>query len=135
MDPITFEIFPEQGFYISRWVGRVDDEAMARAYRRLFEIEAWRPGLDEVVDAREADVRLVSAEGVRTLSKIIESHLVSLEAEDVSFRTAAVFGNDLGFGLARLYEMVSVDSPETVRVFREMAAAREWLGLSPESHD
>ncbi len=36
---------------------------------------------------------------------------------------------DVSFGMARMYEMLREAEPDQIKVFRDMAEARRWLGL------
>jgi|AP95_1055475.scaffolds.fasta_scaffold36438_2 hypothetical protein len=71
----------------------------------------------------------VTPGGLRRLSGIVESRFADLGIE---FKTAVIAGSDLTFGLARLYQMVSDGSPESVRVFKTLAPALEWVGGPPD---
>ena len=57
---------------------------------------------------------------------MVEGHFADLE---IIFKTAVVAADDLPFGLARLYGMVSDQSSEMVHVFRSPVPALEWLGV------
>jgi hypothetical protein len=44
-------------------------------------------------------------------------------------RRAFVASSDVQFGLSRMFQILSDESPAEVRVFRDLAEARRWLGL------
>ena len=48
---------------------------------------------------------------------------------------AFVADMDEVFGLSRMTQMLREDSPPEFQVFRDMAAARKWLGLPVEGED
>ena len=82
--------------------------------------------MNELLDTRTADMTGVSADALRKLAAMVESRLAELVIE---FKTAVIASDDLPFGLARLYEMVSDESPEAVHVFRAVPPALEWLNV------
>jgi hypothetical protein len=45
---------------------------------------------------------------------------------------AFVMGTDVAFGMGRMFEMLRDDSPDQIRVFRNIDDARAWLGLPDE---
>ena len=128
-EPITYRIYGDSGVFLSTWSGPLTDADLFRCYEGLSEMPDWRPGLHELADLRTADVAAVSAEGLRGLSRMVEGHFDGLGVE---FKTAVIAPDDLPFGLARLYEMVSDQSPETVQVFRSPSPALKWLRVPPD---
>jgi hypothetical protein len=48
-------------------------------------------------------------------------------------RSAIVAGNDLQFGLARIFQALNDNPRISIKVFRDMASARAWLGLERDS--
>ena len=68
----------------------------------------------------------VSPSGLKKLSDLVTSYTMNAH---IKFKTAIIAPDDLPFGLGRLYEAYSDESPETTSVFREIDKAFEWLGL------
>ena len=52
---------------------------------------------------------------------------------DQKGRRAIVTARDIDFGMSRMYMTLLNSEPDGVRVFRDMAEARQWLGLEPEA--
>lgn len=79
----------------------------------------------ELVDLSEADVSNVTADGLvslaMTLADLFERDGIEL------YKTAVYSPEDLPFGLSRLYEAYTADSPESVQVFRDRDEALSWL--------
>ncbi len=48
---------------------------------------------------------------------------------DEKSRRAIVADKDITFGMARMYEVFREDAPEEIKLFRDIAEARRWLGL------
>ena len=112
---ISFRIHGEHGFFISEWVGPISDSDLVPAYMELLGNEAYRPGFHELTDLRRAQMGGVTSTGLRSLALVVERHLAG---KCDSFRTAVVAPEDLEFGLSRVYEAMSRESPEHVMVFR-----------------
>ena len=126
---ITYQIHEELGVFVSHWSGSITNTLMLDCYRNLFENPAWKPGLHELADLRSSEMSKVTPDGLRALIGMVEHRFEGL---GIDFKTAIIASADLPYGLARLYEMVSEQSPESVQVFRSSSAAVEWLGV-PES--
>ena len=127
--PIACRMHADHGLFVTTWRGAVSDDDHIRFYLDLFETREWRPGLHEIADLRLADMAGVTPGGLRRLSGIVERRFADL---DIEFKTAVIAGSDLAFGLARLFQMVSHGSPESVRVFKNPGLALEWVGAPPD---
>ena len=73
-----------------------------------------------LIDLREASGLHVTTEGVRTL---VAQPLVLSAAS----RRAVVVPSDLGFGMARMYEMLREGRGGGMRAFRDFDEARRWV--------
>jgi hypothetical protein len=73
-----------------------------------------------LIDLREANGRAVTSAGVQALAR---RPLVLSQAS----RRAVVVPSDLGFGMARMYEMLSERRGGAARVFRDYAQAQRWV--------
>jgi hypothetical protein len=73
-----------------------------------------------LIDLRQASGRDVTSAGVRAL---VARPLVLSAAS----RRAVVVPSDLGFGMARMYEMLRGDRGGATRVFRDYEEARRWV--------
>jgi hypothetical protein len=73
-----------------------------------------------LMDLRNASGLHVTADGVRTL---VAQPLVFSPAS----RRAVVVPTDLGFGMARMYEMLREESVGGMRAFRDFDEARRWV--------
>ena len=94
-------------------------------YRALQGDDAWEPGFDVLVDVREADLAKLSSDGLRTLAVVIAGYMRGLEGKS---KAAILAAHDAVFGLGRMYEAYTDESPETVQVFRDPQQALSWLG-------
>ena|SRR5215471_3230625 len=73
-----------------------------------------------LVDLRQANGQAVTSTGVRALVR--QPLLLSAAS-----RRAIVVPSDLGFGMARMYEMLRGDQGGTTRVFRDYDEALRWV--------
>ena len=64
----------------------------------------------------------VTADGVRTM--------VTLNPFGRGARRVAIAPSDLAYGLARMYEALTLQEQGDFQVFRTMAEGIEWLGLT-----
>ncbi len=124
--PILHTINEQLGIVLSSWVGQISDSELLPSYQQLYENELWKPGFHEIVDLRDADMSSVSSEGLDRLASMVKRYTIGKCDE---FKTAVVAPDDLHFGIARIYEVHSSESPEIVMVFRDLNRAFEWLGI------
>jgi hypothetical protein len=123
--PITFTVKREYGYFISKYVGRVTDEDLIEPWKAFLEGDEWVPGLNELTDISEMDGQGLTIQGLERLSEYVSSFLS--ENYDASIKVAIYSPGDLPFGLARTYEAISDESPETVSVFRDREKAESWI--------
>jgi len=75
---------------------------------------------------RNAQLDDVTSDGLHCLSLLVKDYLTGKCEE---FKTAVIAPDDLSFGIARIYEAISFNSPESVMVFREKNEALKWIGV------
>ena len=112
-------------WFTSYWTGSLTDAEVLYLYIEFHKGDEWKPGMAELVDLTHADMRQVSAEGLAALAEKITE--IFGEANVSTSKTAVYSETDLPFGLARLYEAYTHESPETVQVFRDRDEAMNWL--------
>jgi hypothetical protein len=79
----------------------------------------------ELFDARDATTNLTAAQ-VRNLVRRTDELLERVDIGDL----AIVTNDQVGYGMARMYQLLCGDKPVHVGVFREIDAARRWLNES-----
>jgi hypothetical protein len=114
------EIDPAQRVVTLGVSGDLDDEGLLSLAAELRQ----DPGVDSdfafLIDLREASGKTVTTEGVRAL--IAQPLVLSPES-----RRAVVVPSDLGYGMARMYEMLREDRGGSARAFRDFDEARRWV--------
>ena len=119
--PITFL----RGYFISKYEGTISDEEVLNAYNDFFQGKEWRPGLNELADLSDANVSLITNQGI---SRLVELNKRVFKAHNIdSVKTAVYAPEDLPFGLARMYSILAEDSPENIDVFRDFFEAKSWI--------
>ena len=121
--PLKFIVFPDDGYYITRFVGAITDRDMLDDYKSFFVSNEWFPGLNELTDLSGADAFQVTADGVANLALMIKNHF---EQHNFSPKVAVYAPHELPYGLARMYS-TEADDIETHEVFRDLTEARAWL--------
>ena len=74
----------------------------------------------------------LTSEGFRNLSKSVDRYLAG---KCESFKTAMIVSHDFPYGMSRMYEVFSSNTPEIVQVFRDPNKAIEWIGVGDFSLD
>ena len=123
--PLQFRLESEQPYFVTRFVGQIDDTQLFEYYGRLYSRPELQPLKAEFADLSEADMRRVTTRGLEELAKNIEKSFSELGVQ--SIKTAVYSPSDMPFGLGRVYQAWSDSSPELVRVFRDHREAIEWL--------
>ena len=125
--PIIFTVNIKSGYFISKYVGKVSKDEIIDLYTSFFEDGGWIPGLNELVDHSELDGSNLTGDGLRTIAMYANNFYKQHNIPNV--KTAIFAPKDLPFGLSRIYNVMTDDSPEEVGVFREMQEAKSWLGI------
>ena len=91
------------------------------AVRRLYADPRFTARARAVWDLR-AGQTLLDTEEVRRLADHVDTG-----RPEGRGRTAIVAGDDLTFGVGRMYEQIAASGPVDVHVFRDVEAATRWL--------
>jgi hypothetical protein len=97
-------------------------------HKKLIDDPEIPPGMRELMDLRNVDLVAVDARIVTEISGIESARSARVGAA----RIAVVAPRPVAFGLSRMYEALSADTPKKVNVFTEIDPALEWLGISRE---
>ena len=82
------------------------------------------PDFAVLIDLRQADGKTVTSAGVRSLA----TRALIFSAAS---KRAVVVPSDLGFGMARMYEMLREGRGGGMRVYRDYDEARRWVAQRP----
>lgn len=100
--------------------GELTDSDLLRGEERLRARPDFCADFDELVDLKAADGRRVTADGVRSLAR-------RPPVFSAGSRRALVVATEMGYGMARMYELIQGGEAGEIRVFRDRAEAERWL--------
>ena len=89
--------------------------------QRLRNDPQFRSDFRQLVDMRELTEIRVGSGVIRDASRN--------QFFEPGVRRAVVANSDASFGMARMYAIASENSGQTIEVFRDMDAAKAWLGI------
>ncbi len=122
--PVDHQINRELGIVFSRAWGVLTDDDLLEQQRCLGQNPEFKPSLKQLFDFREVTDVQVTGHGIRALAERDQFH------QDVRRAFVIHPGAQLMFGLMRMFESLTTEFPDELRVqFDHMRKAREWLGL------
>jgi hypothetical protein len=123
--PVAYTYDEEQGLLTTTFEGAVTDDELEQHVREVSGDPRVGPGVRELIDLRAVTKVKVTVKGLRYV--IANDRKFADKFKDE--RQAVVTTNDLIYGMARMYQMMSnVNAgPSTIKIFREYDAAMTWL--------
>ena len=118
--PMHYQIDRERRFVLSRGVGTLTDEDVLGHQRELRAEEGFQSDMNQLIDLSQTERFDLGASTLR--------QIVAMNPFGKGSRRALVSPGDLAFGMSRMFEAFSDGSEQEIRVFRDMAEARSWLG-------
>ena len=123
--PITFSINFDDNYLIAAYSGRISDEEMLASWKGFFQGEMWVPGLNELIDLSQADLNGITANG---LEQLVNYAKTVYEEHDIHSVKIAVYApENIHYGIARMYEALTFNNPQSADVFRSIQEAKSWL--------
>lgn len=122
--------FDPRGFVLITASDNPAAETELAVYQEMMADPAFHPGIDILLDNRARSTGADSAH-VKKMSR----HTNNSSAELQGCRCAIVVENDVEYGMARMYDLISDSNPLRVRVFRVMKEAEDWLASDAEESD
>ena len=123
--PIYFTVNKSEGYYVSTYVGVIDDSVMVESYRQFLEGDEWVPGLNELVDLSSSEMVKVTSDGLRAVARLASEHYGIHGLRNV--QTTIYAPENLHYGIGRMYDALADSNPEEVQVFRNRSEAESWL--------
>lgn len=130
--PITYQLKPDERLVILTHVGAVSDDEFLSFYKALYKDTRFDKSFNLLVDLRQAESSVRSTAVLREFSQFVQQQFVNTTTRT---KVAVVASEDISFGLARMYEVLSDAVPWEFVVFRTAKAALAWLGLSENLMD
>ena len=123
--PITYRVAVEHRVVLATANGVLTDADLLVHLGTLTTDPDVQPGFNELYNLRdimEVEITASSVEDVRGFIHQIEQHFKES-------KTALVASDHNTAEVSYLFELLRTNVPATVRLFHDLAAAREWLGL------
>jgi len=121
--PIETEYDAKAGLRIHTVSGDFSFDELRETLETLYSHPGFDPDADSLWDLRRAKVDF-SAKDVRVLAEFVATNW----GGGGQSRAVIVASKDFEFGMARMYQAVLEDqTPNPVRVFREIDQAKRWL--------
>ena len=128
--PITISPCLDKGYVEIKWQGLVTDNQIVTQRMKYLVSADYIPGTHELVDVSEADLSEITLDGLRQVAQI-SSDIYKFENEDKI--KLAFFAPDMAvFAVTHVYEHISDNKAENVKVFTDKQEAERWI-LSAES--
>ena len=119
--PISYLIDKALGMVFTTSEGVLTAQDILTHRQRLHEDRDFESSYNQLIDLRGVIEIQISSGEMRKIS--------DYEVFDEKSRRAIVADEDIKFGMARMYEMFCAPEPHLIKVFRDLAEARRWLGL------
>lgn len=126
--PIDIEIDAKRQRIDTRATGVVTVQDLLSYYQRLHDHPDFNLGMSELWDASAITDTRLSSDDLREFSSVTEPYT----RQGASARVAILVPDDLGFGLARMYELLQADSINRLKIVRSREAAEAWLADTDE---
>ncbi len=121
-DLITFEIDEARRIRRQIFKGVITEPVLFAAYNELVSQSDFDPSMADLADMTQVERLDLSTKAVKQLVSMFEAPELQSNS-----KLAIVAASDHVFGMARMYEILSSNTSEHIRVFRDMAEAEAWL--------
>ena len=119
---INFDHMPE--YVLIRTAGEASDHDFDDLLTELVDSPRWVAGTNQLVDHRELIMKNLTSNSMERIKDIVKKHSKKLGYG----RCAFVVKDALGFGIARMYELIGGEGIHIeVGVFYSLNEAAEWL--------
>ena len=119
--PASYKIAAARGLVFTTGSGVLTDDDCYGHVSALSTDPLFNPSMDQLADLTQVtEVRLTAS----AIHRMAERNPFGEGS-----RRAFVVSDDVAFGMARMYEILTSDHAHDVTVFHDLAKARAWLGL------
>lgn len=120
--PAEFRVDSEEEIVYGTLRGEVTAEEIIAGLEGVFDSGDYRPHFNGISDLR--DINWESEQG--DLRKIVQ-FIIRNKSRIGRHRSAIVVSEERSFGMSRMFEVFSEQTPLKVRVFRDYDKALEWV--------
>ncbi len=120
--PITIRYDREKKVLYGTMTGQVTEDEFQASLLEILQSDQFPPDTRTLWDLRELDFR--------TIDSLMEKRLINIRRrypERGRARLAFIVAGDLAFGMGRMYEILSEDLPQEIRLFRKYSEGENWL--------
>jgi hypothetical protein len=121
--PLSYRIDPEHSLILTTGSGVLADEHVLAHKKALNADPDYDASMKELSDLRAVTDLSVTTQGVSAMAGYDRDN----PDTEGRHRLALVASEDVVFGMARMYQMTTVESDSRVGVFRTIEEARAWL--------
>ena len=125
--PCAYTINLARSLVLSRGWGVVMDRELLAHVRSLIADPRFARNFHQLIDLRDVTDVQITASCIR--------EMVRLNPFGAGARRAVVVTNDVVFGMARMYQILSDESPDELQIFRKMDDALQWLWIADAKAD
>ena len=104
--------------------GRVVLDDYRKALNELVHSEYFHSNMSTIWDLRKADLCDLTTGDIRDGALL---SVLSAEERGTNWKTAIVVEGDLGFGLARMFEVFANGAPYRMTIFQTIEKAEAWI--------
>jgi hypothetical protein len=126
----TLAFNKDLGVIVLRAKQRMSFDEIRLVFGEMARLPDFREGLYLVADLRGSD-SVITGDDVRRIAV----HARDTDAAWGVTKWAIIAGDDLAFGLSRMFGALTDEHRITTRVFRDVETADDWLGLGVEMHE
>jgi hypothetical protein len=129
---VSYEIFKDIGLVLARQIGHTDNDEILRVYKAMYTDPDFDPSYNKLVDLRESDSRDRDPVVLEIMAQFANDKYTDIETKP---KVAIIATKDLTYGFGRMYNGISAQTGEELRVFRTVAEACKWLKIDPRILD
>lgn len=119
---INFDQSPE--YVYIQTAGEASIRGFDKLLTAIVESSKWKTGTKQLIDHRKLILNKITLDDMRTIENIVKRHIKRLG----NGRCAFVVNDALGFGMARMYELIGGEAMhQQIGVFYTIEEAIKWL--------
>ena len=123
--PIIFSMNHDDGYLEIKYKGQISDSEVLSAYKSYFSSDDSIQVSNDLTDLSEADFTNFSNDAIQELAVYITRSYKKTGI--ISLKSAIYAPDSLEFGLSRMYEILSSETPQDIKVFKDREKAIQWL--------
>ncbi len=120
--PISFHYDRGKKILYGTMTGRITEDEFQASLQEILQSDQFPPDTRTLWDLRELDFS--------TIDSLMEKRLINIRRkypERGRARLAFIVAGDLAFGMGRMYEILSEDLPQEIKIFKKYSEGENWL--------